>query len=89
MKRENQEYYRQLGLRITYFRLKGGWAQNQLAGRLGIKPSQLSRYEHGATGISLDMVIAIAQALGVSLMELFDFRDLSGSSQLAGWTEKR
>lgn len=53
--------------RIRLHRQDKGWNQKELADRLNIAPSQISRWERGETSnISSSMLIALAQTLQVS-----------------------
>ncbi|MDR1564976.1 MAG: helix-turn-helix transcriptional regulator [Oscillospiraceae bacterium] len=54
-----------------------GLSQMQLAEKIGISRTHMSNIEapNGTTGLSLDVLIDIADALGVSIAKLFEFRD--------------
>jgi transcriptional regulator with XRE-family HTH domain len=45
-------------------------SQEELSGKIGIHPVQLSRYERGQTTPSIDVVQKIAEALDISIDEL-------------------
>lgn len=64
---------RQLGQRIAYFRGRLGWSQQRLADEVGISLSYISKIEapNSARSYSLDVLFAIADALGVAVYELF------------------
>ena len=53
-------------------RLAGGMSQEALAERCGVDRKSISRVETGAFSPSLDRVWRLADALGVSIDELFD-----------------
>lgn len=55
-----------LGERIRRRRREKGWTQGELARRVGIKPSRISKYENGTYQPSLATVKAIADALGTT-----------------------
>ena len=55
-----------LGERIRALRQEKGWTQRELAQRVGIKPSRISKYELGTDQPSLALVKAIADALGTT-----------------------
>ena len=76
MKEQNKAYYRKLGIKIAYYRNQRDLTQKEVADKLDTEPSNVSRIEKGNVGLSLDMIIAIAEALDVPLHLLFDFRDL-------------
>ncbi|MFE2941855.1 helix-turn-helix domain-containing protein [Streptomyces sp. NPDC059255] len=65
-------------MRIRSLRTARGWSLDNLAERVGISPSQLSRIETGHRRISLDQLTAIASALGTSLDQLVESPDDSG-----------
>lgn len=74
-KRENQ--YRQLGLTIAYYRKLQGITQMQLAEDVNLSRTHISNIEapNVRTSISLDKLFDIADALGVPVKVLFDFRE--------------
>lgn len=63
--------YSAVGKRIRSFRKKRGYTQAELAEILGYSIQHLSHIENGITKMSIDFVIALANALEVSLDELF------------------
>jgi len=59
-----------MGERIVYLRKKKGWSQAELARQAAIGQSTLHGYESGtraARGMSVDVAIRLARALGVSV----------------------
>lgn len=62
--------YAAIGTRIRELRRARGWTQARLAELSGIEPSNLSHIERAATKLSLPTLVAIANALEVSLDEL-------------------
>ena len=74
---QNQHYskYRQLGLNIAYFRKLRGLSQIQLAEKVDISRTHMSRIEIADCAVSLDVVFEICDALSVSPSVLFDFRE--------------
>ena len=77
MKQQHADVYKKLRFNITYTRKMQGLSQLQLAERVGISRTHMSNIEapNGDTGLSLDVLIDIAAALGVPIAKLFDFRD--------------
>jgi len=59
-----------MGRRITSARMALDLSQCQLAARLGITRSRLSKWELGRHAPNLRQLLAIADALGLSLDEL-------------------
>ena len=65
MKAEYKLYYRYLGQNIALYRKYRGMTQGTLAERIGIDQSHMSRIENASTGVSMDLVFAIAETLQV------------------------
>ncbi|MGN0999329.1 MAG: helix-turn-helix domain-containing protein [Faecousia sp.] len=61
-----------LGTRIAILRQKAGLSQAALAARLHISPSALGMYEQGRREPSLEILVALADELGVSTDVLLD-----------------
>jgi len=61
---------RVFGRRMKQERLLRGWRQEDLAGRVGLIPSAISKAEAGRRLIRLNEAAAIAAALGVPLAAL-------------------
>jgi transcriptional regulator with XRE-family HTH domain len=74
MEQIQHEKYRQLGLNIAYFRKQRGLSQIQLAEKIDISRTHMSRIEIADCAVSLDVVFAICDALEISPGQLFDFR---------------
>lgn len=60
-----------LGRRIVGLRNRRGWNQKELAGRAKIRPARLSTLESGAKRPNVEELARLAEALGVSLDELW------------------
>ena len=75
MEHENQEEYRKLGLNISYYRKAAGLSQIQLADKIDISRTHMSRIENSDCAVSLDVVFDICDVLNVKPSRLFDFRD--------------
>lgn len=56
-----------LGTRIAALRREAGLSQAQLAQRLKISPSAMGMYEQGRREPSVELLIALARELGVSM----------------------
>jgi len=73
-----------LGERIKRLRMERGWSQTQLAQRLEVHPKQVSGWERGAHTPSTDVLIRIAETLGVSLDYLaFENREVKRHIDIA------
>lgn len=59
-----------LGTNIKKYRTSKGWNQEALAKKVRLKKETISRVENGRQNISIDNLLKIAAALGVSLEEL-------------------
>ena len=68
--------FRELGLTISYYRRLKGLTQTQLADLVGLSRTHISNIEAPKvrTSLSLDSLFDIADALGVQVKELFNFR---------------
>ena len=66
---------KQFGERVRELRLARGLSQEELAFRADIHRTYLSDIERGKRNPALRNIAAIADALGVSLSELFLFGD--------------
>lgn len=60
-----------LGAIIATGRKTLGMTQEEFAGVIGVEPVTISRFERGLTIPSLQRLLVIAKALGVSIGELF------------------
>ena len=73
----HMDIYRKLKFNITYIRKMQGMSQLQLAEKIGVSRTHMSNIEapNGDTGLSLDVLLDIADALGIPIAKLFEFRD--------------
>lgn len=69
------EKYEQLGLNVAYYRRKRKLTQEQLAEKVGIDRTHMSNIELANSGVSLDVLFRLADALEVPVSRLFEFRD--------------
>jgi transcriptional regulator with XRE-family HTH domain len=74
---KHEEVYKKLKFNITYTRKMQGMTQLQLAEKVDISRTHMSNIEapNGEKSPSLDVLISIANALGVPIAKLFEFRD--------------
>jgi transcriptional regulator with XRE-family HTH domain len=54
------------GMRIALLRASNGWSQAELARRIGASASSVGMYEQGRREPSLDLVVRLANAFGVT-----------------------
>ena len=74
MEREHSEEYRKLGLNISYYRKEQHLSQIQLAEKIDISRTHMSRIENNYCAVSLDVIFRIAKALNIPVCKLFEFR---------------
>lgn len=74
MNRAHSEEYRKLGLNIAYYRKERGLFQIQLADRIDVSRTHMSRIENNDCAVSLDVIFSIAKALEIPVNRLFEFR---------------
>ena len=75
MKNENFDTWLAIGLNILHYRKEQGMTQMQLAEKCGLSRNHIQRIESAAKSCSLDTLIDIAEALGIPLKKLFEFKD--------------
>ena len=65
--------YKEIGLKIAYYRKKKGYTQAQLAEKVGISSNYLSLIECGNKGnsYSMETLFKIAEALDINVNDLF------------------
>ena len=71
---QNREFiYKRIGAKVAYFRISNGLTQEEMADRVHMSRSTLSKIEHGNynRSISLDLLLDIADGLGIDLSMLF------------------
>ncbi|MBQ5994937.1 MAG: helix-turn-helix transcriptional regulator [Clostridia bacterium] len=73
MKKEHSGKYRTLGLKIAYYRKLRGLSQNELAEKVNISRTHMSRIETSECAVSLDVIFDICDVLDVTPDKLFDF----------------
>lgn len=76
MKDKNYEKYRNLGLSMAYFRKQHGLTQQNVADTMDVSYETISRMENANTGISLDMLFELSEAIQTPLSELFEHANL-------------
>ena len=74
-------FYRQIGAKIAYYRTLYGLDQNQLADKVHISQSTLSRIERGKYGenISISLLLDIAEGLEIDPSLLTSFSGIEKS----------
>ncbi len=71
---KNSVRYKNIGLKIAELRAKRGLTQQQLADKIGISKSYLSKIESPNTikSFSLDVLFSISDELDISITDLFE-----------------
>ena len=64
------DFQKSIGRRIKEARESAGLTQRELGDRIGVVEMTVSRYERGVNQPTIEGLSAIADALGVSLVEL-------------------
>ena len=75
MNAKHKDKYIMLGLNIAYYRKLNGFTQEQLADKLNLDRTTISKIELAVCGVSLDVIFDIANVLEISVEKLFEFRD--------------
>lgn len=70
-----ESLYKNLGQNIAFYRRRKEMTQEALAEMVDINNVHLSRIETGVSAASLDLIFAIADALGVEPCKLFQQKD--------------
>lgn len=75
MKKIHVEKYRQIGLKIAYYRKLRGLTQEELAERVGLTPAFIGHLEapNIMKALSLDALFDIAEALEIPPRKFLDF----------------
>ena len=66
--------YKRLGLNIAYYRGLRNLTQMQLAEKIDISRTHMSRIETCDSSVSLDLIFSIAKVLDVEVYKLFQFK---------------
>ena len=75
MQKHHYQKYKSLGLNIAYFRKSQNLSQEQLAEKINISRTHMSRIETADCAVSLDVVFEICDVLNIPPIKLFDFRE--------------
>ena len=61
-----------VGTRIRTYRKALGMSQTELAERIGVRFQQIQKYENGSNRVAASRLWKIADALGISIVALFE-----------------
>jgi transcriptional regulator with XRE-family HTH domain len=71
---KNPKFIKAFGKHLRKIRLTKGISQEYLADEIGIPTNQVGRIERGEVNTSISVANALANALDISLDELFKFK---------------
>ena len=74
MNKQHKEKYKLLGLNIAYYRKLNGYTQEELAEKINVDRTTISKIELATCGISMDLLFDISNLLDVPVKNLLDFR---------------
>ena len=72
---QNEEFLKEFGLRVKFYRIKKGLTQAQIGEFVEISEHRISHIENGKCNLTLKTVNKLSEALGVVSAKLFDFSD--------------
>jgi transcriptional regulator with XRE-family HTH domain len=72
--KNNQEFCKAFGTHFRKLREQKGYGMREFASMADMEYSQLSKIERGTIDTGISTVLFLAEALGVSHNELFDFK---------------
>ncbi|RAV17821.1 transcriptional regulator [Paenibacillus contaminans] len=75
------EFITLLGNRIRQLRKEKGLTQAELGEKMQISQGYIGEIERGLVNVSMETLDKIVKALGITLYELFDFRDIDIDEQ--------
>lgn len=74
MKKKFQDKYKKLGLNIAYYRKLCGMTQEQLAEKLDLDRTTVSKIELATVGVSLDVIFEMAEVFEIPPEKLLEMR---------------
>ena len=72
---QNEEFLKEFGLRVKFYRIKKGLTQAHIGEFVEISEHRISQIENGKCNLTLKTVNKLSEALGVVSAKLFDFSD--------------
>lgn len=77
MQEKYAEKYKEIGLKIAYYRKLRGYSQMKLAELIDVSRTHLSNIEapNKPTSISLDLLFRISEVLDIEIKQFFEFTD--------------
>jgi len=71
----DDEFLKEFGLQLKFYRIKKGLTQAQLGDRVEISEHRLSEIERGRCNLTLKTVNKLANALNVDVSKFFKFEE--------------
>lgn len=68
---KDEDFFQELGQRITSLRQRAGLTQAELAARLGLRQQVVATYENATRRLPSSLSLPLCEIFGVSLEELF------------------
>lgn len=77
MKEKYAQHYKEIGLKIAYYRKLKGFSQMELSEMIDVSRTHLSNIEapNKPTSVSLDLLFKISEVLDVEIKKFFEFSD--------------
>ncbi len=75
MDNKHFDIWLQIGLNILHYRKEQGMTQMQLAEKCHISRTYMQKIETAAASCTLDTLMDIADALGIQIKKLFEFKE--------------
>lgn len=75
MDKELKSKYIKLGSNVAYYRRLAGKSQEQVADDIDVSYTHISKIETATSAASLDVIFKVAQAIGVPVCKLFEFKE--------------
>jgi len=80
--KDNAKMLKELGLSLKEFRKAKGYSQEQLSELAGLHPTYISQLETGKANPSMMILIAVAEQLDITIVDLLRGSAISGSEAL-------
>ncbi len=71
---KNEEFLKEFGLRVKFYRIKKGLTQAQIGEFVEISEHRISQIENGTCNLTLKTVNKLSDALGLFLLNYLIFR---------------
>ncbi|MBQ8887194.1 MAG: helix-turn-helix transcriptional regulator [Candidatus Gastranaerophilales bacterium] len=72
----DEEFLKEFGLRVKFYRLRRNLTQAQLGEKINISENRISEIENGRCNLTLKTVNRLSIALGFSAYKFFNFEEI-------------